>query len=298
MRLRTLLLSSLLAGSFAGTALQSQMPVRMPATDNQPLRPRGPDWDLIAPHLPDMATATAERLELAGDVLKARRFPEDALDYYQLALRRGGNEGRLMKKMGVARLELQQNAAARALFARCVQVSKKDAMAWNDLGAADYSMGSYRSSISEYKRAVKLDKASAVFHANLGMAYFGNKNMEDARMQFAIAMKLDPSIMEQRGTGGMTLRVLESRDYATLCFEMAKTFAKNGMIEEAKVWLQKASEHGLDLRTAMTDDATMRPWMKFPDVQVMLENSRRIQRKVAVGTVPTLGAASPTSVPD
>jgi tetratricopeptide (TPR) repeat protein len=298
MRLRTLLLSFLFASSFAGTALQSQMPVKMPATEDRPLRPRGPDWDLIAPHLPDMATATAERLELAGDVLKARRFPEDALDYYQLALQRGANESRLLKKMGVARLELQQNAAARALFVRCVQVSKKDAMAWNNLGATDYSMGAYRASISEYKRAVKLDKMSAVFHANLGMAYFGDKDMDDARLQFAIAMHLDPSIMEEHGTGGMTLRVLESKDYARLCFEMAKTYAKAGMIEPAKIWLQKAGEHGLDLRAAMNDDATMRPWMKYPDIQVMLENSKRMQRRVAAASLPTLGAAGDASVPN
>jgi tetratricopeptide (TPR) repeat protein len=297
MRLRTLLLSSLLAGSLAGIRLTAQEPV-MPATGDRALRPRGADWDLIAPHLPDVTTASAERLELAGDVLKARRFPEDALDYYQLALQRGGNENRLLKRMGVARLELQQNAVARALFARCVQISKKDSMAWNNLGAADYSMGAYRSSISEYKRAVKLDKNSAIFHANLGMAYFGDKDMEDARMQFSIATRLDPSIMEEHGNGGMTLRILESQDYARLCFEMAKTYAKNGMIEPAKIWLQKASEHGLDLQEAMNNDATLRSWIKYPDVQVMLENSKRLQRHVASASLPSLGAAGTSPVPD
>jgi tetratricopeptide (TPR) repeat protein len=299
MRLRTLLLSSLLAISFPAATLVAQMPVATPpSADDHLLRSRGSDWDLIAPHLPDTTTASAERLELAGDVLKARRFPEDALDYYELALKRGGSENRLLKKMGVARLELQQHAAARALFVRCVRASKKDAMAWNNLGATDYSMGAYRASISEYKHAVKLEKMSAVFHSNLGMAYFGDKDMEDARVQFAIAMRLDPTIMEEHANGGMTLRILESKDYARLSFEMAKTYAKAGMIEAAKIWLQKASEHGLDLRQAMSDDATMRPWMKYPDIQVMLENSKRIQRHVATAVVPTLGAASDASVPN
>jgi Flp pilus assembly protein TadD len=299
MRLRTLLLSSLLASSFIAATLNAQMPVATPpSADEHTLRPRGPDWEIIAPHLPDKATASAERLELAGDVLKARRFPEDALDYYQLALKRGGGENRLLKKMGVVRLELQQNAAARALFVRCVQTSKKDAMAWNNLGATDYSMGAYRAAISEYKHAVKLDKNSAVFHANLGIAYFGDKDMDDARVQFATAMRLDPTIMEQHANGGMTLRVLESKDYARLSFEMAKTYAKAGMIEPAKVYLQKAAEHGLDLRQAMSDDATMRPWMKFPDIQVILENSKRMQRHLAAAVVPTLGVASDASVPN
>ena len=51
-----------------------------------------PQWLAVKPHLPDPATASADKLEMAGDVLRARRFPEDALDYYQYALRRGGKE--------------------------------------------------------------------------------------------------------------------------------------------------------------------------------------------------------------
>ncbi len=298
MRLRTLLLSSLLATTTIGSSFRAQTPTAPPLNTVHGTHVHGADWDLIAPHLPDPATATAAQLELAGDVLKARRFPEDALDYYQFAVAHGGDRKQLYKKMGVARLELQQNAMARALFVLCIQASKKDAMAWNNLGATDYSMGAYRASISEYKHALKLDKTSAVFHANLGMAYFGDKDMEDARAQFATAMRLDPAIMEEHGNGGITLRVLQSDDYGRLCFEMAKTYAKREQIESAKIWLQKASEHGLNLRDAMSEDPILKTWLKFPDIQVMLENSKRLQRRIAASSVPTLGAASDTSVPN
>src|SRR5277367_1507069 len=61
-------------------------------------RHQDPQWELVKPHLPDPAIATAQQLETVGDVLRARRFPEDATDYYLYALRRGGNEVELMNK--------------------------------------------------------------------------------------------------------------------------------------------------------------------------------------------------------
>ena len=45
----------------------------------------------IQPHLPDPATATPQTLELQADILRARRFPADAMDYYNYAIARGGN---------------------------------------------------------------------------------------------------------------------------------------------------------------------------------------------------------------
>src|SRR5277367_2735390 len=95
------------------------------------LRHKDPQWQSVLQHLPDPATATEQQLETVGDVLRARRFPEDALDYYNYALRRGGgNEVLLMNKIGVTELDLRHTAAARAYFQRATQVKKKDAVAW------------------------------------------------------------------------------------------------------------------------------------------------------------------------
>ena len=77
-------------------------------------------------HLPDPATATAEQLETVADVLRARRFPEDALDYYMYALKRGGgNEVMLMNKIGVTQLELRHTGAARAYFQRAIEAEEE-----------------------------------------------------------------------------------------------------------------------------------------------------------------------------
>jgi tetratricopeptide (TPR) repeat protein len=257
------------------------------------------DWQAIEAHLPDPQRASAKELEVAADVLRARRFPEDALEYYDYALRSGGDTVRLLKKKGVVLLEMQQGALARTLFARCIQLSKKDADAWNNLAATDYSMGNPRAAVGEYKRAVRLNKQSAVYHANLGMAYVELKDMESARSQFAQAVRLDPTIMTRRDNGGMTLRIMQSQNFPALCFEMARMYARRGDVAAMKMWLQKASDRGLDLRPVMAGDSALRPWLKDPEVQVMLVSSESFRKRIKAVNAPSLGAAAdPTNVPN
>ncbi len=298
MRLRSLFVP-LLTGLSACAMLPAQQPLTTAQSDERAALHRSSDWDLILPHLPNPATATEAELEISGDVLKARRFPEDALDYYQYAMKRGGNPVELMKKMGVVRLELQQTTLAQAIFQQCVHLAKNDSQAWNNLGAADYILGAYGRSIHEYKRAVKLNRKSAVFHANLGMAYLSAGESSDARTEFQTALELDPAILEARSDGGVTLRALQVKDFSKLCIEMARTYVGQGQLQLAKVWLQRAGEHGTDLRVAMDDDNTLRPLLKDPEFRAMIANTEAFRRRMAVSAAPSLGAGSePHSVPD
>jgi tetratricopeptide (TPR) repeat protein len=296
MRLRALSLSFLLASIGGQALLFAQQPTRPSENEERTALHRSSDWELVSPHLPDPATASAAALELAADVLRARRFPEDALDYYQYALARGGDPLTLMKKVGVTRLELQQNTLARAIFLRCTQMAKKDSQAWNNLGAADYTLTAYRSAINEYSRAVKLNKKSAVFHANLGMAYLSANEPESARTEFRTAMRLDPKVLEGTPSGGVTLHVLEIKDYAKLCFEMARVFAIQGQMGLAKVWLQRAGERGFDLRLAVEEDSVLRPLLKDPEFRVILSNTEILRKRVAVANAPSLGASGESPI--
>lgn len=295
MRLRFLSLTLALAGLNTGSGLVGQQaPPSAPADPRAALH-SSVDWQVVEPHLPDPHTAGPKQLELAADVLMARRFPEDALDYYDYALRNGGDVPRLLKKKGVALLEMQQGRLARTLFARCIQLSKKDAEAWNNLAATDYSLGNARGAVGEYKRALRLNKQSAAFHANLGMAYVELQDMASARAQFAQAVRLDPTIMTRRDNGGLTLRILQSQNFAALCFEMARMYARRGDVPTMKMWLQKASERGLDLRPVMVEDAALRPWLKDPEVKVMLASSEIFRKRTAAVNAPSLGPATDTS---
>src|ERR1035441_9387347 len=101
-------------------------------------------WKEIERHLPNPVTATAQTLEQQGDILRARRFPEDAMDYYRYALARGGNVPSIMNKLGLTELEMRNIELARSCFQRAVKLDGKDAEAWNNLGAVEVLDGDAR----------------------------------------------------------------------------------------------------------------------------------------------------------
>ena len=215
----------------------------------------------MAPHLPDPLTASATQLETVGDVLRARRFQDDALTYYKAAVLRGGDVNRLLKKEGVVHLELQHGQMARLCFQQAIRLDKKDAEAWNNMGAADFMLGNAHDAVKEYKRAVKLKVRSAVFHSNLSLGYFELHDNRSARRELARAVELDPEIMHHGGTGGYNLQVLAAAHYAEICFEMARVAAGQGDEETTLTWLTKAADRGLDVRAALRNDAQMRPFL-------------------------------------
>jgi tetratricopeptide (TPR) repeat protein len=214
-------------------------------------------WAQIQPHLPDPATATPQTLELQADILRARRFPLDAMDYYNYAIARGGNVAALMNKLGLSELEMSNIQLARVYFQRAVKLNRKDADAWNNLGAAEFVDGKEQNALSDYKRAVKLNRHKAVFHANLANSLFENKDYHGARREIAAALELDPQVFEQQGTGGVAAHVLSSKDLAQFSFEMAKMYARSGMQEAMLHSLAKAAEAGMDVQVEMRKDPVL-----------------------------------------
>ena len=252
-----------------------------------------PEWANIAAHLPDPATASPASLELAADVLRARRFDADAVVFYNAALHRGGDAATLLKKAGITCLEMQQPTLARSYFQRAIKQNKKDAIAWNDLGAADFTLRNTRVAIGEYKRAIQYQKYSAAFHNNLALAYFDAGNAEDARHELARAFALDPDLLH-RGDGGAgyNAQVLASTRYSEVCFEMARIYASQGKVDLMLEWLAKASERGFNLRDAMNRDDTLRPLLADARVQLILKNTQTLRASnKPPATVPSLGEA-------
>lgn len=286
-------LAPLVAYAAKFTAVSPQQSAPLTSADERAALHNSPDWALIAPHLPDPKTASSAELETAGDVLRARRFPEDALDYYGYAMERGGDVSVLLNKMGIVRLELRQNDLAHAMFLRTVRAHKNYAVGWNNLGVTDYAMEDYRSAIGAYKHAVKLNKNSAVYHSNLGLAYFELGDSEDSQREFAKALRLDPSVMSGSDNGGTTAHVLGSHNYSGMCLEMAKLFASQHDADHMLYWLAKASDAGLDLHTAIHDNSAFDPYAKDPRVMLLIENERQLHaRSVAAAKPPSLGATN------
>src|SRR5882757_3621238 len=251
------------------------------------LRHQDPQWESVKLHLPDPATATEEQLETVADVLRARRFPEDALDYYLYALRRGGSNVMLLNKIGVTQLELRHTGAARTYFQRAIQLQKKDPVAWNNLGAVEYMDGRFSSSISDYSRAIKLDKRSAIYHSNLATALFEEKRYKDARAQFKIALQLDPEVAHHDGTGGLTAHMLSPEDHARYCFEMARLYAELGDETNMLHYLTIASEGGFDVLGEMRSDTTLERYRKDTRVLLLVQNAKALRSgRASIGDTP------------
>jgi tetratricopeptide (TPR) repeat protein len=235
-------------------------------------------WRAVEAHLPDPKTAGPKELENQADILRARRFPEDALDYYRYALDRGGRPAPLLNKMGLTELEMRNVVLARGYFTRAVKLNKKDAEGWNNLGAVEYLDGASASAVSDYKKALKLNRREAVFHANLATAYFEQKDFKGARREIAAAMKLDPEVFERKlGGGGVAAHLLSSDDRARFSFEMAKLYARNGLEDDMLHSLAMASEAGMDVQREMRKDATLARFELDPRVVVLVHNAQALR---------------------
>jgi tetratricopeptide (TPR) repeat protein len=244
------------------------------------------EWLTVAPHLPDPATATPAALEMAGDVLRARRLQEDAVDYFRYAMQRGGDEVTLLNRIGVTELEMNQAALARACFKRSVLLRRKYAEGWNNLGATENMDGNLQTAIIDYQRAVKLNRKNAVFHANLGTAYFETKDYESSRREFDMAIKLDEGVFRRGGFGGSQVHVLTGDDRGRFAFEMARLAAASHEDESMLHWLSVSAESGFDVREGMRGVKEFEPYRKDARITLMLRNVRAMQAKQIAASDP------------
>jgi tetratricopeptide (TPR) repeat protein len=259
---------------------------------------KSPDWALVAPHLPDLLTSSPQRLEMQGDILRARRFPANALVYFRAAIARGGDPSVLMNKMAVTEMELGDNTIARLYVRGALKAQKKNAQAWNNLGAIDFLQKRYHDAIHDYKHAIKCDSQAAVYHSNLGLAYLDIKDYESARAQLIEALQLDPGIFTRHSTTGSSLHILSSSDRAALSLEMAKAYARMGNEAEMLHALETASQAGMEIQEEMVKDAVLVKFVNDPRVVTMeraaktLRASQAAKRNVA-SVVPALPPAAP-----
>lgn len=253
------------------------------------LRHQSIQWLTIEPHLPDPQTGTPVQLQTAADVLRARRLPEDALDYYRFALNRGGSTTVLMNRIGVTELELRRPNAAIVAFRAVLAMDKRNAEAWNNLGAAQYMTGDFRSALTDYRKAVKLDRKAAVFHSNLGTALFERQDFEGARFQFAAAIKLDPSVFQHSSWAGVQAHVMSATDRGRFCFEMARLAAQTHNDEGVLLWLARAAEAGFDLKSELGQSRELNAYRHDARVALILTNATSMRaHQLASAPIPAL----------
>jgi len=296
--LRLIAVLPLLAASIYLSA--QSLPASDVATDAaRAIAHSAPEWKLIEPHLPDPATASAADLELQADLLRVRRFPEDALDYYGFALKHGGDPGIIFNKIGVTQLEMGNGPVARAYFQRAVKTRRNDPQSWNNLGAVQFMDHDYSAAIRSYKRAIKLNKRSAVSHSNLGLVYIELKDLPSAKSELTTALKLDPEIFQHTASNGASLHMVSTADRANFCFQMAKVYARLHNEPEMLHSLETAAEAGFDVLGEMARDYDLARYVKDPRVAELvlvaktLRDSRTAHNNIATALPPASAPAVP-----
>lgn len=258
---------------------------KVAVADGRAARHASEEWARVAPHLPDMDKDPVEKLVLSADILRARKFPEDALDYYKQALKRGGDQAMLLNRIGVTELELQHLVLAQMDFKRVVKMKPKTADGWNNLGATEYLQRDYPRAIKDYKKAAHLDDGKASYRSNLGTAYFEVKNYKKAREQFEAALALDPEVFTRVGSSGVTAHILSPADRAHFYFEMAKVSLTHKDEAGTLRWLEKAMESGFDVQRGLAEDVEFGTFRDDPRVVVLIHNELVMRAKNTVAVV-------------
>ena len=193
---------------------------------------------------PLSANPSADELEKHADLLRAEKSYLNALDYYRDALKKKPDSARILNKIGIVELMLQNFGPAKKSFERAIKHDPQFADAYNNLGVIFYEERKYGKAIDRYERALKLRQDSASFYSNLGAAYFSKKEFERAFDAYGEAAKIDPDVFERSSHNGVAAQMSSPEDRAHYDFVLARLFAKQGDAERSLLYLRRALEEG------------------------------------------------------
>jgi tetratricopeptide (TPR) repeat protein len=217
------------------------------------------------------APATPLPPELRGDIFMARKMYREAIDFY----RRAPQTAVVANKTGIAFHQMLQFDLAKKNYERAVKMEPSYAEAINNLGTVFYAQRSYKKAITYYKRSLRYSDSPACVYSNLGAAYFARKDFKHSSEYYEQALKIDPDVLERRGTFGTLMQERTVEDLATFHLYLAKTYAKSGATQRALVYLRKALEEGLKDRKKLPDVPEFNLLKDDPGFQQLLAENPR-----------------------
>ena len=169
-----------------------------------------------------VVSTVAGRIDSLGHQ-RATRMSPDSLQAYDLFLR---------AKHLIFRFTREDNAKARDLLARAIDLDPTSAQAYTSLCSAHYldwighwvaeSDDSIGQSIRWGKEAVAVDETNCRAHWNLGEAYIYAREFDKARFHFEKAIELNPNDVEAHCGLGFILTCLREIDQAIAAFDRAR----------------------------------------------------------------------------
>ncbi len=238
------------------------------AQNSTPQQPTSPDIavrtvEQVHPG-PPPENASAEELEATADRLRMTKSYNDAIDYYEAALKKTPKSAGLYNKIGIAQLQLLHLKEAEKAFERAAKLDRSFPEPVNNLGATYYARKKYGKAIKLYEKAIQMRETAAPFHSNLGVAYFAKKEYEKAGVEFARALQLDPEIFERQSAAGIGVRMISPEDRARFSYVMAKLYAERGLFDLSLTYLKKAIEGGYAGVNEALEDKVFAPLRKDP----------------------------------
>lgn len=218
---------------------------------------------------PPAPGATPEELERRGDELRTQKNFLDAVDYYQVALKRAPASASVFNKIGICQLMTQRYKEAKKSFERAIRADRKHSDAYNNLGVIYYQAHNYNGAIKHYEKAISLNNDAASYYSNMGAAYFGKKQFEKAIQNYSKAMELDPDIFERTSRAGVLAQLPSPEDRAHYDYVLAKLYARTGVPERSLHYLKKAMEEGYkDIKNVYRDNefSTLRNDPRFAEL--------------------------------
>jgi len=232
----------------------------------QEAQPTSPSQSTLTA-IPD-GSASAEQLEQQGDQLRAEKRFLDAIDFYNVALKKKPT-AILWNKVGMSYLLLQRRDPAAKAFDKAIKADKHDAAGYNNRGYIEQMKQRYDSAIKYYTKAIKLRDDDAVFHYNMAASYFGKHDYKTAAREYQSAFALDPNIFIRVSKTGVMAQATSPEDRAAFSFMVAKMFARAGDVEHSIEYLRKAMENGYkDINKVYTESefATLRTDKRFEEL--------------------------------
>lgn len=205
---------------------------------------------------PPSEKASVAELESSADKLREQNMYRDAIDYYDVALKKEPKNAVLWNKRGIAQLQLGRFNDSEKSFQKAIKHDKKYADAYNNLGVIYYKEAAQKAAksnngqhdfgraIKYYNKAIKLRDDSASFHSNLGMAYFNQDDFGRAAVEIQRALQLDPDIMERTSRAGVSAHLASPENRAHFSYVLAKMYAQEGNLDRALFYLRRAIEDG------------------------------------------------------
>jgi tetratricopeptide (TPR) repeat protein len=203
---------------------------------------------------PPSENSTVADLESSADKLREQNMYRDAVDYYDVALKKEPRNAVLWNKRGIALLQMGRYRDGQKSFEKSIHFDKKYPDAYNNLGVIYYKEAAqkaakggsrdYGRAIKNYSKAIKLRDDSASFHSNLGTALFGQGEFPKAAVEYQKALQLDPDIFERTSRAGVAAHLASPDDRAHFAYVLAKMYAQAGNLDRALYYLRRALEDG------------------------------------------------------